>query len=83
MEGVLGCLQRLHEGDEVSGAMFETEKSALARIWIKAADFEELGRLAKKIRNKIHVFDVNGMDMIWEGGSVPDISRPNAYNINF
>lgn len=67
LAGVLGCLQRLHEGDEISQDMFETEKSALARIWIKAPSFLELKKLAENIRGRIRVFDADGSDMVWEG----------------
>lgn len=67
IQGVLECLQRLHEGDVVSEDMFETEKSTFARIWAKANNCDELSRLVKMIRNRIKVFDENDEVMIWEG----------------
>lgn len=67
MENVLDVMQRLYEGDEVSERMFETEKSALARIWISADDKHQLYQTIQTIRNIIRVWNQKGNIMIWEG----------------
>lgn len=65
---VIGCLQRLKEGDVVTSEMFETEKSVLARVWIVEETYIRLKKLEYKIRNQISVYDLNGNNMIWNGG---------------
>lgn len=66
MDGVIGMLQRLQEGSKVKQEHFQTEKSVLARIWIKAATKENLFDLEKRIRAEIKAFDDNGESMIFE-----------------
>lgn len=68
MPGVIGCLQRLREGDIVTDEMFETEKSVIARVWIVEETFIKLKELEHKVRNQISVYDLNGNNMIWDGG---------------
>ena len=65
--GVLGCLQRMREGDIVTDEMFETEKSAIVRVWIVEDSFLQLKEKERQIRECIVVYDSNGNDMVWNG----------------
>ena len=47
--------------------MFETEKSAMARVWIVEETSIKLKELEYKVRNQISVYDVNGNNMVWNG----------------
>lgn len=67
LPGVIGCLQRLREGAIVTDEMFETEKSAMARVWIVEETSIKLKELEYKVRNQISVYDVNGNNMVWNG----------------
>ena len=66
-KGVLRVLQRLHEGNTVTESMFETEKSALCRVWITADSDDELELLSRKVREMINVVDDGGKSLIWNG----------------
>lgn len=69
LQGVIGYLQRLREGDIVTDEMFETEKSAIARVWIVEENSIKLKELEYKVRNQISVYDLAGKNMVWEGDS--------------
>lgn len=63
-EYVIDSLWRLEEGFEVAEHMYHTEKSTLARIWIKGGTKKELDDEALEIRRMIKVVDKEGNDMI-------------------
>lgn len=61
---VVDSLWRFEEGFEVTDQMYYTEKSTLARIWIKANNRAELEAEAFEIRRIINVIDTEGNNMI-------------------
>lgn len=61
---VVDSIWRLEEGNEVTERMYHTEKSALARIWIKAESRKELDYEICEIRRIVKVTDNLGRNMI-------------------
>lgn len=72
---IAGMVWRKREGDVIKGEEYQTEKSSLARIWIKADTLVELNDVEQKIRNSIRVFDENGEDMVIRDGDVISIRK--------
>ena len=64
-DGVADYMFRLNEGDIVTESMYQTEKSTLARIWIKADSREALERLSNAIRKEVLAFDDEGELMVY------------------
>lgn len=63
-EYVIDSLWCLKEGFEVTDQMYHTEKSTLARIWIKASCKTMLDEEMAEVRRIIKVLDEEGNDMV-------------------
>jgi biotin carboxylase len=68
---VVGIVQRLFVGDEITSDMVGTEAQVVARVYIVCATREDLTIKVGAIQNLVHVYDINEKPMLLEGFNVP------------
>lgn len=61
---IIHIVQRFYEGDEVRESFLGTEKQVFCRIYVVVDSKEEAVDIVKKIKEKVHVYDKDGREMI-------------------
>ena len=61
---IIHIVQRFYEGDEVDESFLGTEKQVFCRIYVVVDKKEDAIKTVKKIKEKVHVYDEDGKEMI-------------------
>ncbi len=67
---VVANIQRFHEGDTVCDEFIGNEKQVLTRLYLVCDTKEQLAEKLKLFKNKVHVYDESGQDMLLKGFDV-------------